>query len=445
MARKSLTIFLIFSLLMVLTLSSPVGSYGGKVLVFKVTGTISVAHSEAFSDALILAHQEGYSAVVLMLSTPGGSLDATLRMITAIENSQVPVVGYVYPAGTTAWSAGTYLLMATHVAAMAPHTIIGSCQPISYSPFGSQPVNDTKILNAVISVMSTQAKAHGRNQSLAISFITENVNVNDEEAFQQGVIEYRADSLESLMASIHGLEVKTAAGRVKLNTQGATIVEYTFRLRDSIINVVSDPTISSILFLIGIFALIYGLSAPRHGGGVGGMGGAAALLLALIGMGFDINVVSFIMMAAGAILLIYELATPGFGVFGFSGIILLTIGTLFIVPLSPEKWAISSEWYATFTYSIIAATVVIGGIFLFAIIKILQVRRRPPAIGSVIGETVVSTEDAPPNETAFVLYRGEYWQAKSNKGLKKGMKYKIVGKEGPVLILEIEEAPQRHT
>ncbi|MGC8935931.1 MAG: NfeD family protein [Candidatus Methanomethylicaceae archaeon] len=442
MARKSLTIFLIFSLLLVLTLSSPVSSYGGKVLVFKVTGTISMAHSEAFADALSLAHQEGYSAVVLMLSTPGGSLDATLRMITAIENSLVPVVGYVYPPGTTAWSAGTYLLMATHVAAMAPHTIIGSCQPISYSPFGSQPVNDTKILNAVISVMSTQAKAHGRNQSLAISFITENVNVNDEEAFQQGVIEYRADSLESLMASIHGLEVKTAAGTVKLNTEGATIVEYTFRLRDSIINVVSDPTISSILFLIGIFALIYGLSAPGHGGEIVG---AVALLLALIGMGFDINVVSFIMMAAGAILLIYELATPGFGVFGFSGIILLTIGTLFIVPLSPEKWAISSEWYATFTYSIIAATVVIGGIFLFAIIKILQVRRRPPAIGSIIGETVVSTEDAPPNETVFIPYRGEYWQAKSNKGLKKGMKYKIVGKEGPVLILEIEEAPQRHT
>ncbi|MCX8181803.1 MAG: nodulation protein NfeD [Candidatus Methanomethyliaceae archaeon] len=437
MARKSLTIFLILSLLAVLNLSSPVGAYGGKVLVFKISGTISMAHSEALIDALSIANQEKYSAVVLMLSTPGGSLDSTLRMITAIENSPVPVVGYVYPPGTTAWSAGTYLLMATHIAAMAPHTIIGSCQPIAYSPLGSQPINDTKVLNAVISVMATQAKAHGRNETLAISFITENVNVNDEQAYAYDVIEFRADSMESLLKAINGLEVKTAAGTVKLNTEGATVTEYTFRIRDSVINVVSDPTISSLLFLIGIFALIYGLSAPGHGGEILG---AAALLLALIGMGFDVNIVSLIMMAAGAILLIYELATPGFGVFGFSGIILLTIGALFIVPFSPEKWAISSEWYATFTYSIVAATLVIAGIFLFAIIKILQVRRRPPLIGRIVGEVLTSTEDAPPNEVTFITYRGEHWQAKCNKGLKKGKNYKIVGKEGPVLILEeIEE------
>jgi membrane-bound serine protease (ClpP class) len=360
-------------------------------------------------------------------------------MITAIENSPVPVIGYVYPPGTTAWSAGTYLLMATHIAAMAPHTIIGSCQPIAYSPLGSQPVNDTKILNAVISVMATQAKAHGRNETLAIRFITENVNVNDEEAQAQGVIEFRAESLETLLNTIHGLEVKTAVGTVKLNTKGATVTEYSFRIRDSVINVVSDPTISSLLFLIGIFALIYGLSAPGHGGEILG---AAALLLALIGMGFDVNMVSLIMMAAGAILLIYELATPGFGVFGFSGIILLTIGALFIVPFTPEKWAISGEWYATFTYSIVAATLVIAGIFVFIIIKILQVRRRPPVIGRISGEVLTSTEDAPPNEVAFIIYRGEYWQAKCDKGLKKGKKYKIVGKDGPVLILEeVVETP----
>ncbi|MBC7113599.1 MAG: nodulation protein NfeD [Candidatus Methanomethyliales bacterium] len=410
----------------------------GKVLVFKVSGTISMAHSEALIDALDVARREGYSAVVLMLSTPGGSLDSTLRMITAIENSPVPVIGYVYPPGTTAWSAGTYILMATHVAAMAPHTIIGSCQPIAYSPLGSQPINDTKILNALISVMATQAKAHGRNETLAIRFITENVNVNDEEAHAQGVIEFRAETLEVLLNTIHGLEVKTAIGAVKLNTKGATVTDYTFRIRDSVINVVSDPTISSLLFLIGIFALIYGLSAPGHGGEILG---AAAILLALIGMGFDINIVSLIMMAAGAILLIYELATPGFGVFGFSGIILLTIGALFIIPFSPEKWAISGEWYAAFTYSIVAATIVIAGIFLFIIIKILQVRRRPPVIGRMWGDILTSTEDAPPNEVAFIIYRGECWQAKCSKGLKKGKKYKIVGKDGPVLILEeIEEA-----
>ncbi|MGQ9759601.1 MAG: NfeD family protein [Candidatus Methanomethylicaceae archaeon] len=433
MRKRTITIFLMMFLLVSIGLFMQVGSVGGKVLVVKVSGTISIAHSEALADAISMATQESYSAIILVLSTPGGSLEATLRMIAEIENSPVPVIGYVYPPGTTAWSAGTYLLMACHVAAMAPHTIIGSCQPISYSPFGSVPINDTKILNALISVMATQAKAHNRNDTLAISFITENVNVNDEEAYAQGVIEARANDIGSLLNAVHNIEVKTFAGTVKLNTEGATITEYNFRIRDSIINVVSDPTISSILFLIGIFGLIYGLSAPGHGGEILG---AIALLLAFIGMGFDINIVSLIMMAAGAILLIYELATPGFGVFGFSGIILLTIGSLFIVPLSPEKWAISSEWYSTFTYSIVGTTLMIAGIFLFVIIKILQVRRRKPLIGGIIGETAISTEDAPPNQVSFVLYRGEYWQARCEKGLKKGVKYKIIGKEGPILILE---------
>lgn len=404
-----------------------------KVLVFKISGTISVAHYEALVDAINVAKREGASAIIITLSTPGGSLDATLKMITSITNSPIPIIGYVYPSGTTAWSAGTYLLMACHIAAMAPHTVIGSCQPISYSPFGSTPVNDTKIINALISVMSTHAKAHGRNETLAIKFITENLNVDDEEAYAYGVIEVRADSIESLLKKIDGMSINTSIGKVVLKTANAKIMEYEFRFRDALINVISDPMISSLLFLIGLLALIYGLSAPGHGGEIIG---AIAILLALIGMGFDINIASLIMMIVGAILLIYELATPGFGLFGISGIILLVFGSLFITPLSPEKWAISGEWYTTFTYSLTATALILSAIFIFIIAKIIQVRKRPSTIGKIIGEVVTAISDAQPNEVTFVLFRGELWQAKCNTGIKKGRKYTIVGKDGPVLILE---------
>jgi len=182
MKRAVIFLILIFSFL----LFTQVNSIEEKVLIFKITGTISIAHYEALADAINIAKYEGISAIVIVLSTPGGSLDATLKMITLITNSPIPIIGYVYPSGTTAWSAGTYILMACHIAAMAPHTVIGSCQPISYSPFGSTPINDTKIINALISVMSTHAKAHGRNETLAIKFITENLNVDDEEAYNYG-------------------------------------------------------------------------------------------------------------------------------------------------------------------------------------------------------------------------------------------------------------------
>ncbi|MCX8169654.1 MAG: ATP-dependent Clp protease proteolytic subunit, partial [Candidatus Methanomethyliaceae archaeon] len=266
---------------------SQVYSIEERVLIFKISGTISIAHYEALVDAIEVAKRERASAIVILLSTPGGSLDATLKMITLIDNSPIPIIGYVHPIGTTAWSAGTYILMACHIAAMAPYTVIGSCQPISYSPLGSTPINDTKIINALISVMATQAKAHGRNETIAIKFITENVNVNDEEAYKYGVIEVRAESIESLLRKIDGMNVNISIGNVILKTANAKIIEYNFRFRDSLINVVSDPTISSLLFLIGLLALIYGLSAPGHGGEILG---AIAILLALIGMGFDINI-----------------------------------------------------------------------------------------------------------------------------------------------------------
>ncbi len=431
--KKFLIFIFLIIFLNIYVISYPITYYEEKVLTFKITGTISIAHYEALVDAINIAQKENYNAIIILLSTPGGSLDATLKMITLIENSPIPIIGYVYPPASTAWSAGTYILMACHIAAMAPNTIIGSCQPISYSPFGSTPINDTKILNALISLMSTQAKAHGRNETIAIKFITENLNINDEEALLYNVIEVRAKDVNELLNKIDGREVNTVFGKIKMNTKNAIVTEYNFRLRESILNIISDPTISSILFLIGIIALIYGFSAPGHGGEILG---AIALILALIGMGFDINIAALIMMLGGAILFVYELMTPGFGLFGFSGIILLILGSLFIAPLSPEKWAVPSEWYMTFTYTFLSIAILLSLFFIFILMKIIQIRRKKPIIGDIIGDLVTPISNASPNELTFVIYKGEYWQAKCKNGIKKDKKYKIIGKDGPILILE---------
>ncbi len=408
-------------------------SADSRVLQVPITGTITVAHADAFADALEIAYRDGYSAVLLVLSTPGGSVDAMLRIIEAIDNSPVPVVAYVSPAGATAWSAGTYILMASHVAAMAPNTVIGSCQPISYSPLGSAPVEDDKTINALVAVMLTHAESRNRNQTLAEAFVRNNTNVDDLEAYEYGVIEYRAESIARLLEEIDGMPVNLTTGTVTLDTSGASVVVYSMRPREAILNAISDPTVSSILFLVGLFALIYGFSAPGYGGEI--LGGIA-ILLALIGMGFDVNVVSVVMMVAGAILLIYELATPGFGILGISGMVILMFGTLFLVPFTPEKWAVSGDWYSTFTTLIIVVGICIAAFFLFAAMKIVQVRRRPPVIGGMIGDIVIPRDNAKPGEVIFILYKGEYWQAKSASGIVAGNKYRISGKEGAVLVLE---------
>uniref|UniRef100_A0A7C3J242 Nodulation protein NfeD n=1 Tax=Candidatus Methanomethylicus mesodigestus TaxID=1867258 RepID=A0A7C3J242_9CREN len=431
--KKPLIFFFFFVLLVSLSNVPAVESSNGKILIFRLEGTITVAHAEAFADALVTANLEGCSAVVMTISTPGGSVDAMLRIISSIDNSAIPVIAYVFPTGSTAWSAGTYILMASHIAAMAPQTVIGSCQPVSYSPLGSTPIDDSKIINALVSVMETHANARNRNATLATLFITENLNVDDLGALQNGVIEVRANGIANLLSQLDGVTVNTAVGQVTLATAGAETLQYNFRLRESILNSLSDPMISSILFIVGIFALIYGFSAPGYGGEI--IGGIA-ILLALIGMGFDVNVLSIVMLIAGAVMLVYELATPGFGILGISGIIVLTIGALFIVPFSPEKWSVTGEWYSAFTSIILAIAISIAAIAVFIIYKVLQVRRRKPVIGTMLGDFVIPTKNAAPNETIYVLYNGEQWSAKCEVGIKSGRKYRIVRKEGPVLILE---------
>jgi len=372
--------------------------------------------------------------VVITLSTPGGSLDAMLRIIQSIDNSPVPVIGYVTPQGATAWSAGTYILMATHLAVMAPSTIIGSCQPVEYSPTGSVPVNDSKIINAVVEVMVTQAESRGRNVTLATEFITENTNVNDAGALAAEVIEIRASSMQDLLQQADGIAVNTTAGVVTLNTANAKVDQYSYRIRDVVLGALSDPLLANILFIIGIFGLIYGFSAPGHGGEV--LGGIC-LVLGLIGLGFDVNLTSVVAIIVGAVLLIYELLTPGFGILGAGGIILLVFGALFIVPFSPEKWALPAGYYQTFTLSIVVAAIVLGAIFGFAAYKIIQVRRSRPTIRTEItGETVDAMDSIKPDEVGFVMYKGEYWNARSATGLVKGKRYRVVSKDGPVLVVE---------
>jgi len=192
----------------------------GQVLAVEMQGTITPASDDILEAALLEGEAGGFQAVMLLLDTPGGGLTETQEILKMMEQSRLPVIGYVYPEGATAWSAGTLILMASDVAAMAPHTIIGSAQPVQLSPTGeTEPINESKTINAIVALIEEKAQAHGRNETAAGQFVTANLNLNAEQAEKWGVIEYVAPSIEELLRQIDGLQVKN----VTLHTRSATV------------------------------------------------------------------------------------------------------------------------------------------------------------------------------------------------------------------------------
>lgn len=177
-----------------------------EVYVFNLNGEITDLTYEELQNALQLAESTPNSALLIILETPGGELDAALNIVSSIENSKIPVIGFVYPTGSYAWSAGTLVLMSTTIAAMAPGTVIGSCEPVEINPITGQEVfiNESKILNAISQYFVEVAEFRGRNATFAHDCVFYNTNLGPEDALKYGVINFVATDLDSLFNEING-------------------------------------------------------------------------------------------------------------------------------------------------------------------------------------------------------------------------------------------------
>ncbi|WP_292462783.1 nodulation protein NfeD [Methanolobus sp.] len=421
---------LFFLTLTTILLSSAAGAQENRdVLVLEISGAITPVTDDIVADAIAITENEGYEALVITLNTPGGGLDETLRITEMIPQTNIPVIGYVYPESTQAWSAGTLILISTDVAAMAPFTVIGSAQPVSVTPSGSEPVTDTKIVNALVERATENARMHGRNETAAREFITENLNLNSEVALEYGVIEYVAPSIEDLLEQIDGLEVK---GRT-LETAGAEIVYYEAPLRLGFMNIVSNPIVSSLLLLLGVYAVILGISNPGFGAEVFGV---VAIVLGLIGTGFDVNIGAIFLILVGIALLALELQSPGVGVFGIAGMICIVAGSVLLAPTDFPRNYSPAEFQRTIIASIVTPTIIVGLFLLFAMYKVLEVRKRKPQFGEIIGDTAIVHKPITPDQTGYVIHRGEYWKARSAEPLEKGEKVVILEKDNVILVVE---------
>jgi len=406
--------------------------------VVKLEGTISTMSVELVNEALDYACTDNIP-VILVLNTPGGSLDSTFRIIELIEASRVPVVGYVYPSGSKAWSAGTYIILSTHVAAMAPFTIVGSGQPVTLLFGGSEPVTDAKTINALTAFLAERARMHGRNETAAELFVKENLNLNDEKAEEYGVIEVTAASIPELLEKIDGLRVTTAQGDFTINSRDADVLNWSPSLRILVLKAFSEPMIALLILTVGIYSLLFGLSTPGLGAEVVG---SILLILGLIGVGMirNINIGGLILIGLGAVLLFAELFIPGFGIVGGAGLVSTLIGSLL---LFPREWMVSEEWLNTLYLVSIIIPLFLGGFFIFVAYKVIQARRKPPFLRGFIGDEGEVVEEITPEKEGFILYHGEYWKAKSSETLKPEQTVLITRKKGPVLIVQPKETEEK--
>jgi membrane-bound serine protease (ClpP class) len=416
---------LLFFFFILLFISDIALAQTSSVLLVEMTDTIDQSTVEIITDSLKQAESIDAHAIILLLDTPGGGLDETFQIAEMIKQSDIPVIGYVFPSGATAWSAGTFILLSTPLAAMADHTIIGSCQPIETSIEGTRFINDSKIINALVEWLQERAVMYGRNETLARLFITENRNVNATVAKTSNVIEITASSVDQLLNDIDGRNVTTASGPVTLQTKDAEQIMY------------SPPIqiLTSLLLMLGIFALLIGISTPGYGAEVFGV---IAILLSLIGSGFSISTLAIIFIIIGCLLLVVEIfVLPGFGAVGVGGIICLIIGSIFLIPSYPtRKWLISGEYMTDALIIMLIVIALFALFFAFLLYKVLQIRKKKPSLGKFIGEQAVAIEQLSPTKTGFVRFKGEYWQAKSDTVIEINTKVVIVDKDETILIVK---------
>jgi len=424
-----------FFFFLILVLSIGTTAQASSVLLVDITDTIDQSTVEVMTESLKQAEADDVQAVILLLNTPGGGLDQTFEIASLIKDSSIPVIGYVAPSGATAWSAGTFILLSTPIAAMANHTIIGSCQPIETTLEGTRFINDSKIINALVEWLQERAVMYGRNETLAKLFITENRNVNATVAKRSQIIELTASDIGDLLTALDGITIITTSGNVTLHTRDAEQIRYSPSIKIQLMKLISNPILTSLLLMLGIFALLVGISSPGYGAEVFGV---VAILLSLIGSGFTISTLSIIFIIIGCLLLVVEIfVLPGFGAVGVGGIICLVIGSIFLIPNYPtRKWLISGEYMADALLIMLIVIVLFAIFFAFLLYKIIQIRKKKPSLGKFTGEQAVTIEQIRPDKPGFVRFKGEYWQAKADTVIETNTKVIIIDKDETTLIVK---------
>jgi len=416
--------FLIF--LLILLLLPHANADSKKVYVAEIQGIIAQGTVNQFEKAIDEA-KDG-EALIIILDTDGGMANAMEKIIKKIENSPVPIVIYIAPSGAKAFSAGTFILMASHVAAMANTTLIGACQPRSVNPATGLPEKaDEKVVRAYAAMMKNLALSHGRNVSMAEKFVTENVVLNEREAYENGTIEIVAGSVGELIKELDGMKVTVRGERKTLATSNSTIERIKWSFRDIFINYISDPQIASILFTIGMFGLIFGFLTP--GFHLPETIGAISVILSLYGFSFiGVNVAGILLISLAFIFFVIEAFTPTFGFWTTAAIITFIFGIM-LMPAEKAMHEMPLNWYLTFRVASLVIAIFITAFFSYALMKAIKAKRAKPKIGEdeLVGKKGVAITDISPK--GQVKVDGKIWRAEAEEEIKEGEEIIVVSQQ----------------
>lgn len=408
-----------------------------QVFTVKMEDMVTAGTAQHIIRALEEAEEADAQALVILINTPGGLVNATLDMIEKITNSRIPVITYVTPKGAIAASAGTFILISGDIAAMSPGTTCGAAMPVTMgNPAESPQAADQKTINFLAQHMRSIAEQKGRPGDIAEKFVTENLSLTYDRALEKGIIDLTASNLDELLQKVDGQKVQTSAGIKTLNTAGAGIVEIEKNLKEKTTDLASNPQIAVILIMIGIYGLITGFNSP--GFFLPEVLGSICLLLGLYGLGlFEINMAAGIFIILGIGLLIAEIFTPTYGILGTGGVISIVLGIIFL-PVEPMM---PGAWFGGLKIIAVSIGVISALFILLVLASLIRLRKKPPTeIESEIKqETGVVVKEL--NPEGMVKIYGEIWHALSESGemIPAGSKVKAVRRQGMTLIVNRAE------
>lgn len=411
-----------------------------RVLLAEIDGVIGPATSHYVAQAVEEADATGAEALVLQINTPGGLATSMRDIIETILASRTPVIGYVAPSGGHAASAGTFILYATHIAAMAPGTNIGAASPVDISgggPLpGPQPETDeekekakasasdamtAKVTNDAVALIRGLAEMRGRNADWAEAAVREAAAVSAEEARRLNVIELVADDIDQLLTELDGREVTIDRAPRILRLEGARLERVEPSVITRALAVIANPNVALLLMMIGIYGIIYEFLSP---GTIGpGVIGAICLILGLYALNqLPLNYAGLALIALGVALMAAESFSPSFGILGIGGIIAFAIGAFMLVDTDIPAFRVSPI--------AIAATTGLSALFLLIVVGYaFRAHRRPAmaAVGALIGQSarVLDWSDG----AGHVWAQGERWRAVGEGSFSAGDAVRIVGRD----------------
>lgn len=378
-----------------------------RVVMITVDGSINPSSAGFIERSIKKAETSNAECLVIHLNTPGGLLKSTRQIVGDFFDASIPIVVYVSPNGAQAGSAGVFITMAAHIAAMAPSTNIGAAHPVNAQGGIVDSVLNQKATNDAIAFIRTIAEKRGRNSDWAEAAVGKSVAIPSSDALQLNVVDLIANNTKDLLLQIDGKTVQLTAGNITLHTKNAQVEELEMSFGEKLLHIISDPNIAYILLMLGFYGLLFELYNP--GAIVPGIVGVIGLILGLYALNtLPVNYAGLALMAFGIILFLLEIKIISHGLLTIGGVIALFLGSIMLI---------REDSLLQISGSLIIGVTIVSALFFLLIIGAgVRSQKSPPVTGieGFVGATGIALETLDPK--GMVQVAGEIWQAESLSG-----------------------------